>query len=97
MLRKPFFRSLCAAAYIALIVYVINVMTKATPQGDILVPMTMLALFVLSAAVMGYLFLYEPLELYVMDRKQEALRDFGKTVSIFAIFTAIFVVLLFVL
>jgi hypothetical protein len=58
--------------------------------------MVMLGLFVLSAAVMGFLFFYEPFQLYFTDRKQEALQFFGKTVASFACFvTALLAVFLF--
>ena len=58
--------------------------------------MTMLSLFVLSAAVMGFLFLSEPLKLLIESRKQEALVFFAKVVGFFACFVAIFAILLFI-
>jgi hypothetical protein len=66
-------------------------------NGTILIPMTMLSLFVLSAAVMGFLFLSEPLYLLMENRKQEAILFFGKTVGIFACFVAVFAISLFLL
>jgi len=57
--------------------------------------MTMLSLFVLSAAIMGYLFLSEPLQLFLENKKQEAVTFFAKTVGIFACFVAVFTILLF--
>jgi hypothetical protein len=48
-----------------------------------------------SAAIMGYLFLSEPLYLLMENRKQEAIIFFAKTVGIFACFVAIFAILLF--
>jgi len=60
-------------------------------------PMTMLALFVLSAAIMGYLFLSPPIELLIQNRKQEAFAFFAKVVGIFACFVVLFVILLFLI
>lgn len=55
----------------------------------------MLSLFVLSAAVMGYLFLSEPLYLLLENRKREAIVFFAKVVGIFACFVVVFTILLF--
>jgi hypothetical protein len=57
----------------------------------------MLGLFVLSAALMGYLFLYEPFNLYMENRKQEAVLFFGRTVLFFAGCVAVFLILIFLL
>ena len=98
-MKKPFLRALGAAGYIAFIVLVIN-FTGTALEGQnetLVIPMTMLSLFVLSAAVMGFLFLSEPLYLLMDNKKQEALVFFGKTVGFFACFVALFAVLLFVL
>jgi hypothetical protein len=59
--------------------------------------MVLLGLFVLSAAVMGFLFLYEPLCLYMENHKKEAVVFFAKIVGVFACFVALFLILLFVL
>ncbi|MEK9176930.1 MAG: hypothetical protein AAB923_01400, partial [Patescibacteria group bacterium] len=61
---------------------------------NMLIPMTMLSLFVLSTAVMGYLFVFEPVRLYVEGQKQEAAGFFLKTVGAFAVFAVAFIVLL---
>jgi hypothetical protein len=64
-------------------------------NGTIIIPMTMLSLFVLSAAVMGFLFLSEPLYLLMENRKQEAIVFFAKVVGFFACFVVFFTILLF--
>lgn len=58
-------------------------------------PMTMLGVFVLSAAVMGFLFLSEPLRLFLENQKQEAFIFFAKTVGVFACFVLVFAILVF--
>jgi len=96
-MKKPFLYALVAAIYIVFIVLVINAITSILPGKTILIPMVMLSLFVLSAAIMGFSFLYEPLSLYLDGHKQEAVIFFGKIVGIFACFAAIFLILLFLL
>ena len=96
-MKKPFLHALTAAVYIITIVLVIQVFGAALHDrtDTILIPMTMLSLFVLSAAVMGYLFLSEPFILYFENRKQEAVTFFVKVVGIFACFVIAFMVVLF--
>ena len=94
-MKKPFLYALGAALYIVVIVFVINFVTSVLPGKTILIPMAMLGLFVLSAAVMGFLFLSEPLHLYMENKKQEAVAFFAKIVGIFACFVIIFLILLF--
>jgi membrane protease YdiL (CAAX protease family) len=98
-MKKPFWRATAAAVYIILIVLVVQVVTSAllSESETILIPMTMLSLFVLSAAVMGFLFLSEPLQLFLENKKKEAIRDFGKVLGFFAGFVVVFTFLLFLL
>ena len=96
-MKKPFLNAVAAALYIVVIVFVAQAVGSALKdQNDsIITPMTMLSLFVLSAAIMGYLFLSEPLQLFLENKKQEAVTFFAKTVGIFACFVAVFTILLF--
>jgi len=92
---NPFLNALAAAAYIVLIVSGVSSFEKFVPEEDtIFIPMVMLSLFVLSAAIMGFLFLGKPLQLYFDGQKQEGVVFFGKTVGFFACFAAIFIVIL---
>lgn len=97
-MKKPFLNALLAALYIVGIVLVGQFVGGALKNSvdTIIIPMTMLSLFVLSAAVMGYLFLSESLYLLVENRKQEAISFFAKTVGFFACFVAAFILLLFI-
>jgi hypothetical protein len=94
-MKKPLLYAFAAALYIVIIVFVINALTSSLPGKTILIPMVMLSLFVLSALVMGFLFLYEPLHLYLENKKKEAVAFFGKTVGFFACFTILFLILYF--
>ena len=91
MNKNPFFNAVFAAVYIVVIVIIINAITSiSTLQETILIPMVMLSLFVLSAAVMGFLFVYEPLRLHLDNQRREAIIFFAKTVGYFAFFAAFF-------
>ena len=97
-MKKPFLHALGAVIYIVFIVLVIqgaNYLLKEV-MGTIIIPMTMLSLFVLSAAVMGYFFLSEPISLLVENRKKEAIVYFAKIVGFFACFVLVFGIVLLV-
>jgi hypothetical protein len=96
-MKKPFLYALGAALYIVIVVTILQTASYIFKDmsGTMLVPMAMLSMFVLSAAIMGYLFLSEPLYLLVENRKQEAITFFAKVVGFFACFVAIFGILLF--
>src|SRR3989344_3577253 len=98
MSKNPFFNAVLAAGDIGVLVVVIsNIAQPGRVEESMLVPIVMLSLFVLSAAVMGYLFLSEPLMLYFDGKKQEAVTFFFTTVAVFALITAAFVAMLFFL
>lgn len=96
-MKKPFLYALLAVVYIANIVLGIQMTTFFQQKETIIIPMIMLGLFVLSAAVMGFLFLSEPLKLFLDGRKQEATTFFLKVVGFFACFVAIFIVILYLI
>lgn len=93
----PLRNALFAALYIAGIVMLISSFERFfSDQPDTIVaPMVMLSLLVLSVAIMGYLFVFEPARMYLEGKKQEAITFFGKTVGFFAAFVLVFVILLF--
>lgn len=94
MNKNPFVNAVLAALYIVLIV---SIMFRIDPDGreeTILMPIVMLSLFVLSAAVMGYLFVYEPLRLHLDNQRKEAVSFFLKMVLTFAGFVILFLVFL---
>ena len=94
-MKKPFLFAAGAALYIVVIVFVIDSATSGLEGKTLIIPMVILGLFVLSAAVMGYLFLSEPIHLYMDNRKQDAVTFFAKVVGFFACFVAVFLILLF--
>jgi hypothetical protein len=97
-MKKPFLHAFGAALYIVIVVTILQTASYVFKDmsGTMLVPMAMLSMFVLSAAIMGYIFLSEPLYLLMENRKQEAIVFFSKTVGFFACFVVLFAILLFI-
>jgi len=95
--KKPFLFALVAAVYIVFIVLSMNTFSTFLPEDNLVMPIAGLSLFVLSAAVMGFLFLSEPLRLFLENQKREAVAFFAKTVGFFACFVALFVILIFLI
>lgn len=58
-------------------------------EDNIMMPIAMLSLLVLSVSIMGYLFCYTPLSLFLEGKKEEALQFFVKTVGTFSVITII--------
>ena len=96
MTKNPYLNALAAGLYIAAIVLTMNAASSlAIGKGTVLIPMAILGLFVLSAAVMGLLFLYQPFRLYAEGHMQEALGFFAKTLGTFAAMVVVFLAVLF--
>src|SRR5579872_2092120 len=97
MTKNPWLNALAATLYIFLVVVVMSYGNKLTSHNNnaIIIPIAVLSLFTLSAAVMGYLFLAQPLQLYLDGDKKRAVAFFLQTVAIFAGITAVFFILLF--
>lgn len=94
MTKNPLYNALAASAYIVILVSLMNFASKFQIDENIasvIMPIIMLSLFTLSAAVMGYLFCYQPLRLFLEGEKENAVKLFLKTVGIFAAITLIIV------
>lgn len=65
------------------------------PKDTILAPIAMISLFTLSAAMMGYLFVYQPLQLLLDGHKKQGVNLFLQTVAVFAGITVVIFLLLF--
>ncbi len=85
MIKKSFFNAIGAFSYICAVVLFINTLQNPNvPDGNtILIPIFMLSLFVLSAAMMGYFFVLGPIELVIEGRRQEAVKYFFTTIGFF--------------
>ena len=96
MTKNPIVNALTAAAYIIVLVMVMNFGTKLVPHPNSLItPIAVISLFTLSAAVMGFIFCYQPGQLYFDGKKKTAVKLFLQTILVFGCITAILLTLLF--
>jgi hypothetical protein len=94
MTKNPIVNALAGLLYIAAVVSLLFYAPQVVDEEDtILIPIAMLSLFVFSAATMSYLFLYQPLCLLVDGKKQEAAMFFIKTLAVFAVSAATFLLI----
>ena len=98
MTRTPLTNAVLAAGYIAAVAsamfYAPRVASGADPAFPI-IPFVIISLFTLSAAVMAYLFLSQPVALYFSGDARGAAGLFLKTVGIFAVITLAMTAVLF--
>ena len=86
MIKYPLINAFAAFLYIVIVVSTMHYGSKILGHGEtIFIPMAMLSLFTLSAAVMGYIFFYQPFQLYFDGEKKKAANLFLQTVFIFAV------------
>lgn len=97
MTKNPVINALSASAYIIIIVSIMNFLsqTMRNKPDTFLAPIIFLSMFTLSAAVMAYLFFYEPVMLFIAGKKKAAVDLFLKTVGVFGAITIIILILLF--
>ncbi len=95
MTRNPFINAFSASLYIILVVTVMDFVSKTqgSKPDTILAPITFLSLLTLSAAIMGFVFFYQPLQLLIDNKKKEALSLFIRTLAVFAGITIVALVL----
>ena len=73
-----------------------NLGGKMAEDGDSLIaPIAAISLFTLSAAVMGYLFCFQPIQLYLDGKKKQGIKLFLNTVEIFGGITVLILLLTF--
>ena len=92
--KNPYLNSVYAEAYIVIIAFIMRHVAKPDTPDNFFTPMAALSLFVLSVAVMGYIFLGEPLQLYLNGERKKSVAFFTKTVISFAAITAIVFIIL---
>jgi hypothetical protein len=97
MTKNPIFNAGAAILYITAIVSLIfygpslfNARFEDMPE--IFAPITMLSLFVFSAAVMGYLFLYEPVLMIMGGEKKQGTMLFLQTTFAFGVGSLVLVI-----
>lgn len=95
-MKNPYISALAATSYIGgLILSLFGAFEYLDKGGDveILAPLIMLSLLVLSVSVMAFLFFYQPL-MFIIDRKHaEAVGYFARVVGTFAASTLVVIAL----
>lgn len=97
MTKNPFLNAIAASLYITLIANLMFFGTKNIPGPDNspLAPIAFLSVFCFSAAIMVYLFGYQPFQLYFDGKKKAAVDLFLKTILSFGVITALLLAALF--
>jgi hypothetical protein len=97
MTKNPFINAFSATVYITAVATIPFFGKNLFGSGNsFLIPIAMISLFTLSAAVMGFLFLYQSLLLLLDGHKKNAIKLFLQTVAAFAGITiGIFLLLYF--
>lgn len=96
MTKNPFINALSASAYIVIIAFMMNFIsqTQRNKPDTFFAPVVVLSVLTLSAALMAYLFFYQPLRLFIEGKKKDAVKLFGQTIGVFGAFTAVALILL---
>jgi hypothetical protein len=92
MTTNPFYNAIFAIAYIVILVTAVNfasTLFEGLIVESIFLPMGALATLVLSVALMGYLFFYQPVTMLIDDEREKAVKLFLQTVAIFAVATVL--------
>jgi hypothetical protein len=90
MTKNPFINAFAALVYIVLVASFMFYSPKFEAEVQtVFVPVAMISLFVLSAAVMGYLFVYQPIRLYLDGEKKAGANLFLTTLGTFAAITVL--------
>ena len=96
MTKNPFLSAATATLYIILVALIMHFGSQNAPQDASLIgPIAGISLFTLSAAVMGYIFCYQPFILFLDGKRKEAVDLFLKTTLAFGIITAAILLLFF--
>lgn len=93
MLGTPLRNAMLALSYIALVViFMTNAPRFLNVDNDdsLIGPILFLSMFVFSAAVMAYLFIYPAAQLLIEGKRQEAVNLFFRTLVIFAVAVIVF-------
>ena len=95
MTKNPFANAVAAAMYIGLVGSVMFYGLSRTSEPGVIILIAIISLFTLSAAVMGFLFVYSPLLLYLDGATTKAVKLFLQTVAVFAGINVVILLILF--
>lgn len=94
LFKNPYLNSVFAEIYIVIVAFVMTHVGKPDTPDNFFTPIAALSLLTLSAAVMGYLFLGQPLQMYLDGEKKQAVSFFMKTIFTFALITTVALIFL---
>lgn len=94
LFKNPYLNSIFAEIYIIVVALVMTHVGKPDQPDNFVTPIAALSLFTLSAGVMAYLFVGQPLQLYLDGEKKQAISFFMKTIMSFAGITALALIIL---
>lgn len=99
IIKRAFVNSFLTSLYIIAVglFFYYGSLIKLGRSNSFLVPITLLLLFVFSAALTSYLMFGKPAQLYVDGKKKEALSLITYTLGFFCIFTLVALLLLILL
>ena len=91
MTTNPFYNASLAIIYIVVLVSgaILGPRLLGGPEESIIYPMLGLAVFTLSAAVMAYLFFYQPVIMFLDGQREKGVKLFLQTIGVFAVGTII--------
>jgi hypothetical protein len=93
MNKNPYCNAVLASAYVVFVgTLLANGQYIFGAHDNSLTPVIVLSLLVLSAALMGYLFIGQPAQLYMDGHKKQAVTHFWQTVSTFAGITVLIII-----
>src|SRR3989338_3500975 len=94
--KKGMMNAVAAFAYVAAVGLFMSSLDgfDDAPQFQVVVPIAMLLLLVLSASVMGMLIFGAPITLYIDGKKREAMTLLGWTIGPFAVITVFMLLML---
>lgn len=96
MTKNPFLNALAAITYIVLVAsFMFYGVNHKRGDDTVLAPIAFMSLFTLSAGMMAYFFLNQPLQLYLDGKKKEGVKLFLHTLIIFGAVTITVITLLF--
>lgn len=88
MTKNPLYNAIGALVYIVIVVFAMNAISGVERDINMyIMPVMVVSLLTLSVAVMGYIFFYQPILLYLDGQKEKAISLFVKTTIIFGLFT----------
>ena len=90
IIKRAFIDSVGTFIYIVLVVsFIFSLQVFSEQKDNIIIPISMLLLFVCSAAITGFLVFGKPIMLYIDGKKKEAVLLLGYTLGIMVLITLI--------